>query len=246
MVWRLKSFSSSSLMRAQTPSPNSVPLGTTTAARAGRPGRCRLAVQLAHDELQEQQRGLGGLPVLREVALDALLLLAAKGRVGEDHIHPVLLADLGELEAQGVAGVDVRRIEAVQQQVHLAEQIGQGLRLAPEQRPLLQAPCGRPRSSPAWLRWLNASTRNPPVPAGRVEHGLAQPRVGDLDHEPHHRARGVELAGIARGIAHLAQHGFVQRPQSVQLVAGGEVDAGDLVDHVAQQVAATSSGCPRP
>ena len=35
MVWRLKSLSSSSLMRAHTPSPNSVPLGATTAARPG-------------------------------------------------------------------------------------------------------------------------------------------------------------------------------------------------------------------
>ncbi len=35
MVWRLNPLSSPSLMRAQTPSPKSVPFGTTTAARAG-------------------------------------------------------------------------------------------------------------------------------------------------------------------------------------------------------------------
>ncbi len=35
MVCRLKSVSSCSLIRAQMPSPNSVPLGTTTAARPG-------------------------------------------------------------------------------------------------------------------------------------------------------------------------------------------------------------------
>ena len=102
---------------------------------AGRPARRRRpAVQLAHDELQEEQRRLGGLLVLGEVALDALLLLAAEGRIGEDHVHPVLLADLGQLEAQGVARVDLRGVEAVQEQVHLAEQIGQRLRLAAEER----------------------------------------------------------------------------------------------------------------
>ncbi len=45
MVWRLNSLSSSSLMRAHTPSPNSVPFGTTTAAahigRGGSPSRPR-------------------------------------------------------------------------------------------------------------------------------------------------------------------------------------------------------------
>ena len=95
-------------------------------------------MQLAHDELQEEQRRLGGLPVLGEVALNALLLLAAEGRIGEDHVHAVLLADLGELEAQGVARVDLRRVEAVQQQVHLAEQVRERLRLAAEERSLLQ------------------------------------------------------------------------------------------------------------
>ena len=133
MVCRLNSLSSSSLIRAQTPSPNSVPLGTTTAARAGLPAAVGSSAQLPHDELQEEQRRLGGLLVLGEVALDALLLLAAEGRVGEDHVHPVLLADLGELEAQGVAGVDLRGVQAVQQQVHLAEQVGQRLGLAAEE-----------------------------------------------------------------------------------------------------------------
>ena len=48
----------------------------------------------------------------------------------------------------------------------------------------------------------------------------------------------VELAGVARRVAHLPQHGLVERAQGVDLLAGGEVDAVDLVDDVAQQVAA--------
>ena len=71
IVCRLNSFSSSSLIRAHTPSPKSVPFGQRPRrAPAGRQRR-RLAVQLAHDELEEEQRRLGGLPVLGKVALDA-------------------------------------------------------------------------------------------------------------------------------------------------------------------------------
>jgi hypothetical protein len=74
-------------------------LGTTTAAR---PPRRRLAAghrgaghaQLAHDVLQEEQRGFRRLHVGREVGLDADLFLAAEGRVGEDDVHPLAVADL--------------------------------------------------------------------------------------------------------------------------------------------------------
>ena len=72
---------------------------------------------------------------------------------------------------------------------------------------------------------------------GRVEDGFPQARVGDGDHEPDHRPRSVKLARIARSIAHLAEHGFVERAQRVQFIAGGEVDAVELVDDIAQQVA---------
>ena len=68
----------------------------------------------------------------------------------------------------------------------------------------------------------------------RVQDGLAEARIRDRDHEPHDGARGVKLAGIARRIAHLAQHGFVERAQRVQLVAGGEMNAVELVDDIAQ------------
>src|SRR5450759_1675375 len=125
MVCRSNSVRSCSLMRAQTPSPKRVPLGTTTAARPVL--RAPAAPQLPHDELQEEQRRLASLHVAGEVALDAWLLLPTERRVGEDHVDAVPVAELAELEAQAVAGVDLRRLEAVQEQVHLAEQIGQRL-----------------------------------------------------------------------------------------------------------------------
>ena len=82
--------------------------------------------------------------------------------------------------------------------------------------------------------------------AGRVEHGFAEARIRDRDHEAHDGARRVKLAGIARRVAHLAQHGFVERAERVQLVTGGEMNAGELVDDIAQQIAARPSGSARP
>jgi hypothetical protein len=88
--------------------------------------------------LQEQQRGFRRLFVFGEIALDAFLLLAAEGRIRQDHVHAVALADVGQLEAERIAGVNLRRVEAVQQQVHLAEQIRQRLGFAAEEGFLLQ------------------------------------------------------------------------------------------------------------
>ena len=132
-------------MRAHTPSPNNVPLGTTTAARPALVGGT-LPPQFPHDELQEQQRGFGRLLVFREIALDAFFLLAAEGRIRQDHVHAVALADVRQLEAERIAGIDLRRVEAVQEQVHLAEQIRQRLGFAAEEGLFPARLCGRPRS----------------------------------------------------------------------------------------------------
>ena len=90
-------------------------------------------MQPPHDELQEEQSRLRCLPVLREVGLNALLFLTAERRIGEDDIHPVPLANLGQAEAKRVAGVDVGSVETMQQQVHLSEEVGKRLGLPPEE-----------------------------------------------------------------------------------------------------------------
>ena len=194
-------------------------------------------MQLAHDELQEQKRGFRRLAVFGEVALNALFLLAAEGRIGEDHIDAVFLADLRELEAQGVAGVDLRRVQPVQQQVHLAEQIRQRLRLAAGDGVVLQA-LAVGDGLHLLFEMAVRLDQKPARAAGRVEHGFAKARIGDFHHEADDGARRVELAGVARRVAHFAEHGFVERAEGVKLVRRREVNAADLVDDVAQQVAA--------
>lgn len=72
---------------------------------------------------------------------------------------------------------------------------------------------------------------------GRVHDAFAQLGVGHVHHELGDGAGGVELARVARALQ-VAQDFFVQ---VVELVAFGlavEVDGVELVDHLAQQVAA--------
>ena len=72
--------------------------------------------------------------------------------------------------------------------------------------------------------------------AGWVEDHFAELGVHDFHHEADDGAGRVELAGIAGGVAHLLEHGLVEMAEGVDLVAAGEVDAADLIDHVAQQI----------
>ena len=74
--------------------------------------------------------------------------------------------------------------------------------------------------------------------AGRVQHGLAQARVGHSDHELHNRTRGIELTRITGSIAHFAQQGFVQPAQGVDFVRRIKMNGVNQVDDIAQQITA--------
>src|SRR5271157_1586842 len=80
------------------------PIGCNQCSTRGPSGRSGLTMQLAHDDLEEEEGGFCRLPVFGEVALDAPFFLPAEGRIGEDHVHPLPFADLRELMAQGVLG----------------------------------------------------------------------------------------------------------------------------------------------
>ena len=71
-------------------------------------------------------------PLLIAADLGRAALLSAERRVGEDNVHPLADAQVGELETQAVLVVDLRILQSVQQQVHLAQQVRQGLGLAAE------------------------------------------------------------------------------------------------------------------
>ena len=77
--------------------------------------------------LEKEKRGLAGAD--GEVLLDLLTLLTAEGRIGEDDVVSVLLLDVGKVFRQRVGMQDVRGLDAVQDQVHDRDDIGQRLLL---------------------------------------------------------------------------------------------------------------------
>src|SRR5690606_37466190 len=91
-----------------------------------------------HYQLQKQQCRLGRAPVIGKVVEDACLLLTAEGRVGQDDVDPLVLADLSQAEAKSIAGVDAWGMQAVQQEVELGQQERQRLGLAAEEAVLLE------------------------------------------------------------------------------------------------------------
>ena len=186
--------------------------------------------------MQEQQGRFRSLLVGREVAANAGLFLAAEGRIGQDHVHPVPVADLRQLDGQAVAIGDPWRSQPVQEQVHLGEHVGERLGLAAEDAPLLQDLQVLDRLALLFQVGVRLD-QEPGRAAGRVKDSLAKLGIERLDHEPDHGPGRVELAGIARRIPHLPQHGFVQMAEGVDFLGRAEVDAIDQVDYVAEQVA---------
>jgi hypothetical protein len=107
---------------------------------------------------------------------------AAGGRVGEHRV------------AQGVAALDLEVLDAVQQQVHARDRRGGEVLLLPEQPAEEGA-----RVAAASRHMLDAGEQHAAGAAGGVVDGLALLRVEQVDHQPHHAARGVELAGLLVG-----------------------------------------------
>ena len=193
--------------------------------------------QSPHDELQKKQRGFGGLFVFGKIALDAALFLAAEGRIGKNEVHAVALANVGQFEAQGIAGINLRGVQTVEQEVHLTEQIGQRFRLAAKEGLVLQnLAVGHGFDLAGQV--VVGLNQEPARAAGRVQNGFAQARIGHCHHEAHDSARGVELARISGGVAHFAQHRLVKRAQRLHFGTGSEMDASDFVDNIAQEIPA--------
>ena len=174
--------------------------------------------------------------MLREVALNAVLLLAAKGRVGQHDVHPVLPLPADIRPGQGVvvaheAGV----LNAVQQHVGHAQHMRQGLLLHGPQGGLQGGLVLGPLDV-ALAHVAQRAAQKAAGAAGRVEQGLAGARVNTVHHEGGHGARRVVLAGIACGLQ-VVQDLFVDVAEMLALAQVVEVDIVDLVDHLPHQLA---------
>ena len=74
--------------------------------------------------------------------------------------------------------------------------------------------------------------------ASAVVDAFANPGLDHLDHGADQRARGVVLAAIAPGVAHALDLFFVERGEFVLFDLRAEAQFVDVVDDVAQGVAA--------
>ena len=137
------------------------------------------------------------------------LFLAAERRIGHDDVHAVFVADFPEREAQGVAGINLGIFKTVEEQVHLAEEIGKRLGLNPVECSPLQARVVL-RLLALLFQMFEGFDEESAGARGRIKDRLAELRVNDGHDELDHRARRVEFAGIARRVAHFAEHRLVE------------------------------------
>ena len=136
--------------------------------------------QLAHNELQEKQRRLRRLLVLGEIAQDAALFFAPKGRVGHDHVHAVLVAHFPQRFIEGIVRSDLRIFKAMEQQIHLAEQIRQRLGLDAVQRLALEL-LKLLGLLALWLQMLERLNQKAARAGSGVEDRFTQARVNHRD-----------------------------------------------------------------
>ena len=229
MVWRLHSSIRCSLSRVFTPSPNSEPSGSTTAARP--PG-----FKQADDEGEEQVGRLPRAEMLREVRLDAVLLASAEGRIGEHDVHAVRLrvADVGPRQRVVVAH-EARVLDAVQQHVGDAEHVGKLLLLDRAQGGLHLLLVFRPLHI-ALAHVIDSAGEKAAGAAGGIEQDFAGVRVDPIHHEGGDGARRVVFARIARRLQ-VVENLLVDVAEVLPLGQIVEIDAVDLVDHLPHQLA---------
>ena len=145
-------------------------------------GGAALRFQQTDDQGEEQVRGLPRAEVLREVALDAVFLLAAEGGVGEHDVNAVLPRPARVGAGQGVVVAhEAWILDAVQQHVGHAQHVGKLLLLHRAQRrlhpPLVAGPL-----HVAFAHVAQRTGQETAGAAGRIEQGLARPGVDAVDH----------------------------------------------------------------
>ena len=207
-------------------------LAEERAIREDQPGPAA-GLEEAHEQDQEEVGGLAGSELGGEVGLDAILFHAAEGRVGDDAVDAVLGAPVLERAGKRVVVLDgAGHVDAVQQKIRHAEDVGQVLLFNPAE---------------AFLKGLlvlgglallaevvDGAGEEAPGAAGGVEDGFAQARVDLLDDEAGDGPGGIKLPGVAGGLE-VAEELFVDVAEEVAVVGGVEVDAVDLVDDLAHQ-----------
>ena len=194
-------------------------------------------LQRLDEMLEEEEGGLAGLD--REILLHLLALLAAEGRIGEDHVVAVLVLDVADVLGQRVGADDVRRVDAVQDHVHDRRSRRRGASSPCRRRSSFEACAGLGRKLVAiCVEIVEGLAEKARRAAGAVIDALADLRLDDLDHGADERARRVIFAAVPARIAHVAELGFVEVRKLVLLLLRAEAERVDEFERVAQRVAA--------
>ena len=97
----------------------------------------------------------------------------------------------------------------MQDEIHLSEQVRQRLRLSAEDALGLKSLPILDRLA-LLFQVLERFDEKAARTASRIENHFAELGIDDFDYEADDGTRGVELAGIAGGVAHFFKHGLVK------------------------------------
>jgi len=196
------------------------------------------AAGLEHfDEVLKEEKGrFAGAD--GEILLDFFALLPAEGRVGQDHIHAVFVLNVGEVLGQGVGMGNVGRFNAVQDHIHDRDDVGQRLLFLAVESALLQCLDVAGGKAGLGLEVIERFAQEARRATGTVVDALTDFWLDHLHHGANQRARGVVLAAIPARVAHVLDLGFVQVRQFVLFGLRAEAQFVDVVDDLAQVIAA--------
>ena len=132
---------------------------------------------------------------------------------------------------------DVRRLDAVQDHVHDAHDVGEALLLLAKEGSFLKRLAGLRRVGlrQQVFEGLAEEARRA---AGAIIDALADLRVDHLDHGADQRPRRVVFAAVAAGIAHAPDLVLVERGQFVLFLLRAEAELVDQFQRIAQRIAA--------
>ena len=139
------------------------------------------AAELAHDELEEEKRRFARLLVFRKVGEDAALFFAAEGRIRQNNVPAISIADFFERYAQAIERIDLRCFQTMQEEIHVREQVGKRFGFASEEALGLEdiVVLG---SLALLLQMIEGCDEESTSAAGWIEERFAQAWIGDGNH----------------------------------------------------------------
>jgi hypothetical protein len=164
--------------------------------------------------------------------------LPPNGGIRHHHVEPVFFLNVGEVFGEGVGVDDIGRLDAVQYHVHDGDDVGEGLLFLAVERALLKRLYVLRRKTRLRSKVLKRFAKESRRADRAVVYLFANLGLHDLDNGADERARGVILAAVAPGVAHVLDLGFVQVRELVLLGLGPEAQFVNVVDDLAQVVAA--------